>query len=227
MKAMILAAGRGERLRPLTDTTPKPMLMVKGRPLLEHQIGWLAAAGIRELVINLHHLGEQIEDYFGDGSAHGMHIHYSREPELLETGGGIAKALPLLGDDPFLVLNGDIFTDFPFDELAALPDWADIHLIVTPKPGFRERGDFELEGQRVTARGDSYVYCGIAMLRPAIFENDSAEPFSLREHFFSAIEKQRLSAQIWTGSWIDIGDKAQLDVANRTANQTDKPQPAT
>ena len=214
MKAMILAAGRGERLRPLTDHTPKPMIEVQGRPLLEHQIGWLSAAGITELVINLHHLGEQIETRFGDGSGYGVRIRYSHETELLETGGGIVKALPLLGTEPFLILNGDIFTDFPFDRLQPIPDWADIHLVVTPKPDFRDQGDFEVAGGRITARGDAYVYCGIAVLRPRIFAADRAEPFSLRDRFFEAIARGALSAQIWEGYWIDIGSQAQLDSVN-------------
>lgn len=211
---MILAAGRGERLRPLTDQMPKPMVGVQGRPLLAHQIEWLTQAGITDLVINLHHLGEQIEAHFGDGAEFGTHIRYSREETLLETGGGIVNALPLLGDAPFIVLNGDIFTDFPFTSLVALPDWADIHMVVTPKPGFRERGDFEFADGRITARGDSYVYCGIAVLRPEIFAADRAEPFSLRDRFFSAIDTGSLSAQVWVGNWIDIGSQAQLDAVN-------------
>ena len=214
MKAMILAAGRGERLRPLTDHTPKPMIEVQGRPLLEHQIGWLARAGITELVINLHHLGEKIERHFGDGSAFGVHIRYSHETELLETGGGIVNALPLLGADPFMILNGDIFTDFPFERLTPIPDWADIHLVVTPRPDFRDRGDFEVDARRVTARGDGYVYCGIAILRPEIFARDRAVPFSLRDRFFDAIDRGTLSAQIWDGYWIDIGSEAQLERVN-------------
>ena len=211
---MILAAGRGERLRPLTDHKPKPMVEVHGRPLLAHQIEWLARAGISELVINLHHLGGQIEDYFGDGAAFGASIRYSREETLLETGGGIVNALPLLGDDPFLILNGDIFTDFPFTSLEPLPDWADIHLVVTPKPDYRPQGDFEFADGRITRRGDSYVYCGIAILRPEIFAADRAEPFSLRDRFFNAIEAGTLSAQVWDGYWIDIGSQAQLDAVN-------------
>lgn len=214
MKAMILAAGRGERLRPLTDRMPKPMVAVRGRPLLAHQLEWLGAAGIRDLVINLHHLGDQIEDYFGDGAEFGTRIAYSREVELLETGGGIVNALPLLGSDPFLILNGDIFTDFPFARLQPLPDWADLHLVVTPTPAFRDKGDFEVAEGRITARGSSYVYCGIAILRPSIFSDDRREPFSLREHFFRAIETRTISAQIWGGRWTDIGTQAQLDEVN-------------
>jgi len=214
MKAMILAAGRGERLRPLTDHTPKPMVPVHGQPLLAHQLQWLTRAGITDLVINLHHLGEQIETCFGAGAAYGVNIRYSRETELLETGGGIVNALPLLGEEPFLILNGDIYTDFPFRDLASLPAWADIHLVVTPKPDYRDQGDFEVADGRITGRGDSFVYCGIAILRPGIFADDRVEPFSLRERFFEAIDRGRISAQIWNGFWIDIGTRAQLDSVN-------------
>ncbi|MEM8766447.1 MAG: nucleotidyltransferase family protein [Pseudomonadota bacterium] len=214
MKAMILAAGRGERLKPLTDRTPKPMLPVKGRPLLEHQIGWLKSAGITELVINLHHLGEQIEGHFGDGSSFGVQISYSREAELLETGGGIVKALPLLGTAPFLVLNGDIVTDFPFSHLKPLPPWADLHLLLTPRPTFRDQGDFETAAGRIEARGNAYVYCGVSILRPAIFAEDRVAPFSLREHFFRAIEAKTASCQIWEGAWTDIGSIEQLEAVN-------------
>jgi len=211
---MILAAGRGERLKPLTDHTPKPMLVVRGRPLLEHQIDWLHRAGIREVVINLHHLADQIENHFGDGKRFGVSIRYSLEAQLLETGGGIVKALPLLGTDPFLILNGDIYTSFPLSDLNPLPDWADIHLVVTPRPDFRAAGDFEVSSDRVIGRGDAYVYCGIAILRPELFANDEEEPFSLRNHFFEAIESGRISAQIWPGFWTDIGDQGQLDAVN-------------
>ena len=218
MRAMILAAGRGERLKPLTDTTPKPLLPVRGRPLLFHQLEWLKAAGITHIVINLHHLGEQIEARIGDGSAFGVRVSYSRERELLETGGGVVQALPLLGSEPFLVLNGDIFTDFPFTALEALPGWADIHMLVTPTPAHRERGDFEVEAGRITARGQSYVYCGIALLRPKLFAQDEPVPFSLSEHFFRAIDRGAISAQIWTGFWTDIGSPDQLDRVNRSSD---------
>lgn len=216
---MILAAGRGERLRPLTDTTPKPMLPIRGRPLLEHQIGWLRSAGISELVINLHHLGGQIEAWFGDGSAFGVHIRYSREETLLETGGGIVNALPLLGDDPFVLLNGDIYTDFPFSRLSEPAPWADMHLVVTPKPVFRAAGDFLFADGRITGRGDEVVYCGIAVLRPRIFAGDEATPFSLRDRFFRAIDTGRLSAEVWTGAWTDIGTEAQLRAANAPGSE--------
>jgi N-acetyl-alpha-D-muramate 1-phosphate uridylyltransferase len=221
MKAMILAAGRGERLRPLTDRMPKPLMDVGGEPLLAHQLRWLAAAGFREVVVNLHHLGEQIADRFGDGSAWGMQIRYSREARLLETGGGIVNALPLLGPDPFLLLNGDIFTDLPLTALpAGLERGTEAHLVVTPRPPFRERGDFDVAGGRVTARGDGYVYCGIAVLDPAALAGRRVEPFSLRDVYFELIDRQALAAQIWDGYWTDIGSIEQLEAVRRHLSAT-------
>jgi MurNAc alpha-1-phosphate uridylyltransferase len=211
MKAMILAAGRGERLRPLTDRLPKPLAPVGGRPLLAHQLVWLARAGFRDVVINLHHLGEQIAAAFGDGAAYGVRIRYSRERELLETGGGIVQALPLLGDQPFLVMNGDVFTDLPLNSVATrLEAGAGAHLVVTPRPAFRDAGDFAVAGGRVTARGGDYVYCGIAVLDPAALAGRRVEPFSLREVFFELLARDALTAQIWRGFWTDIGTPEQL-----------------
>jgi MurNAc alpha-1-phosphate uridylyltransferase len=211
---MLLAAGRGERLRPLTDHRPKPLIEVRGRPLLDWQLGWLQAAGIEDVVINLHHLGEQIAAHCGSGERYGLRIHYSREAERLETGGGIKQALGQLGGEPFLVLNGDIFTTFPLAALLDLPEWADVHLLLTPKPAYREAGDFTFAHGRVTARGDDFVYCGIAILRPSIFEHTPEGAFSLRDLFFDAMAAGRLSGQVWPGFWIDIGSQAQLDAAN-------------
>ncbi len=212
---MILAAGRGERLRPLTDHLPKPLGSVAGEPLIRHQLRWLAAAGIRDVVINLHHLGEQIEQALGDGHREGVRIHYSREDELLDTGGAIVKALPLLGQGHFLVLNGDIFTDFPFSSLpSALSDGIDIHMVVTPRPDFRRTGDFEYAGGRIVARGDSYIYCGICILRAELFAGRKVQSVSLREDFFQALSRHRLSAQVWKGYWTDIGTPAQLRAVN-------------
>jgi len=212
VKAMILAAGRGERLRPLTDRLPKPLMEVGGESILAHQLRWLATAGFGEVVINLHHLGEQIADRFGDGSAWGLRIRYSREARLLETGGGIVNALPLLGDEPFLLLNGDIFTDFPLTALPRqLAPGLGAHLVVTPRPAFRELGDFDVAEGRVTARGDGYVYCGIAILDPAALAGRPAEPFSLRDVYFELIDRGALAAQVWDGYWTDIGSVEQLE----------------
>lgn len=215
MRAMILAAGRGERLRPLTDRIPKPLAPVGGEPLILHQLHWLAEAGFHDVIINLHHLGAQIEEALGDGSSLGLHIHYSREKELLDTGGGIVKALPLLGDGFFLLLNGDIFTTFPLSSLPSnLPDGVDMHLLLTPTPGFRDRGDFEFSDGRILGRGDSHVYCGICIIRASLFAGRAVKPFSLRDDLFEALRETRLSAQVWDGYWTDIGTLDQLEAVN-------------
>lgn len=215
--AMILAAGRGTRLRPLTDTMPKPLIEVQGKPLIERQVVQLAQAGVEHVVINLHHFGHMIEDHLGDGSTYGLRISYSHEPELLETGGGVVNALPLLGDKPFWLLNGDIFTDFDFNHLpTGLPSNSLMHLVLTPKPKFRATGDFECNAGWVTSRGDPYVYCGICLLDPHILSqrfSASHGAFSLRDFMFDAVQQKRLSAQVHKGYWIDIGSAEQLQQA--------------
>jgi len=215
--AMILAAGKGTRLRPLTDKLPKPMIEVQGKPLIERQVLQLKQAGIQHVVINLHHLGHMIEEHLGDGTAYGLRISYSREADLLETGGGVLNALPLIGDSPFWLLNGDIFTDFDFAQLATtLPKASLMHLVLTPKPSFRERGDFDYADGWVTRRGDPFVYCGISLLDPGILKaqfSAASGAFSLRDLMFDAVAQQRLSAQIWSGYWIDIGNLEQLQQA--------------
>lgn len=211
MKAMILAAGRGTRLKPLTDRVPKPLLEVQGRPLIGHQLEWLKRAGATSVVINLHHLGEQIRAYVGDGGKFRLAVHYSAEETLLETGGGIVQALPLLGERPFWVLNGDIFTDFPLRQFpAALPEQSLAHLLLTPRPSFRKTGDFDWAAGRITGRGNAFVYCGLALLHPALFAGRKATPFSLSELLFKAAADRQLSAQVWNGFWTDIGTPEQL-----------------
>ena len=254
MKAMILAAGRGTRLKPLTDHRPKPMMEVGGRPLIAQQLRWLAEAGVAEVIINLHHLGEQIEAYVGDGRQHGLSVAYSRESMLLETGGGVVKALPWLGDEPFWLLNGDIYTDFPFRQFAkTLMPGCLAHLLLTPTPAFRQAGDFEWAPGRlrqaagnhgsaagatrpdaggsereaggkaaakvqhgmVTQRGDAYVFCGLALLHPALLDGCKAEPFSLSKLYFKAVAAGAVSAQVWPGFWTDIGTPEQLSELQR------------
>ncbi len=203
---MILAAGRGTRLAPLTDTTPKPMLPVAGYPLIHWQLAALSEAGVTDVVINLHHLGEQIEAFVGDGSAWQLEVEYSRERELLETGGGVVQALPMLGDGPFWVLNGDIWTDFDFNNLpTTLPSRALAHFVLTPTPSWRQHGDFEAQEGWVTRRGETYCYCGIALWDPRAFAAWSPSPFSLTEIFFPLVEQTNVSCQIHTGRWDDIG----------------------
>ena len=207
MRAMILAAGQGRRLAPLTRHTPKPLLPIAGEPLLIRQIRQLRQAGYDEIVINLHHLGEQIETALGDGHSLGVNIRYSHEHTLLDTGGGIVNALPMLGDNPFAILNGDILTDFDFADLpTTLPNDTLGHLIVTGKPANRDQGDFKITHQRIASRGGDWVYCGIAVLDPALFLNAPKGAFSLRDVYFKALAKNQLSAQIHSSHWTDIGD---------------------
>ena len=165
-------------------------------------------------MINLHHLADQIVTFCTDRPDRVPEIRFSPEPQLLETGGGIVNALPQLGEDPFLLINGDIFTDFPLTELSEIPDWSDIHLLITPTPAYREHGDFEFANGRITARGESYVYCGIAILRPGLFDGMNTTAFSLRDLYFQAIANGTISAQVWSGYWIDIGTAEQLEAVN-------------
>ena len=219
MKAMILAAGRGERLRPLTDRVPKPMIPVGGEPLIVHQLGWLRRAGITEVVVNVHHLAAHIEQALGDGAKFGVRIRYSREPALLDTGGGILQALDWLRPGPFVVLNGDIWTDYGFARLRP-PSDAIGHLVLTPTPAHRKHGDFHLDGDRVR-RGEpernDLTYCGIAALREALFDNAPAWPFSLRELYFDAAAAGELTGERFAGRWIDIGTPAMLERAQALA----------
>ena len=214
VKAMILAAGRGTRLGVRSRTVPKAMQTVAGKPLIGHQLGWLGSAGVADVVINLHHLGEQIRDYVGDGGKFGLAVRYSPEETLLETGGGIVAALPMLGSEPFLILLGDILTDFPFAQFVrTLPENSVMHLLLTPKPRFRARGDFDWADGRVTGRGNGYVYCGLALLDPALLAGRRAEPFSLREPMFDAVARGQVTGQVWDGYWTDIGTPEQLQNA--------------
>lgn len=218
---MIFAAGRGERLRPLTDHTPKPLLQVGGAPLIERQITQLAAGGVSDVVINLHHLAEQIEKHLGAGDRFGLRIRYSREQQKLETGGGLLEALPLLGDGPIWLLNGDVAMDLPIANFpTTLPAGSDMHMLLTPTPAFREHGDFEFDGTHVTAWGNDVVYCCFALLEGArlkrfVAEHQPGTAFSLRELFVELVDTGRLTGELYHGSWIDIGSKAQLDAANR------------
>ncbi|MEM7096789.1 MAG: nucleotidyltransferase family protein [Pseudomonadota bacterium] len=217
MRAMILAAGLGTRLRPLTEHTPKPMLEVAHRPLVGHQLASLATAGVSEVMINLHHLAEQIQAYVGDGSQFGVSVHYSYEPRLLETGGAIRSVLEFFEDQPFWLINGDIYSDFDFANLPKRLAAHTAQLVLTPTPTYREHGDFECSQGQITARGNSFVYCGISALHPSIVaDSPQGEAFSLRDSFFRMIEERALYGQIHHGDWHDIGTLAQYrELANK------------
>jgi N-acetyl-alpha-D-muramate 1-phosphate uridylyltransferase len=215
---MILAAGRGERLRPLTDRMPKPLIPIAGEPLVVHQIRWLERTGIRDIVINLHHLGDAIERALGDGSDLRVRIAYSRERERLETGGGVRAALPLLGSEPFALLNGDIWTDYDFGALPKRLAPNDLaHVVLTARPAHRDAGDFDLRGDRVVRPvGDRpLVYCGIALVSPRLLDDAPAGPFSLRDLYFRASAEARLAGERFGGRWIDIGNPEQLRAVRR------------
>ena len=217
MKAMILAAGKGERLRPLTLHTPKPLVQAAGVPLIEYHVRALAAAGFRELVINHAWLGQQIEDYLGDGARFGLSIQYSAEGEPLETGGGIFRALPLLGDAPFLVVNGDIFTDYAFAGLRR-PLAGLAHLVLVDNPAHHRGGDFCLEQARVCdAQADqpSLTYSGIAVLSPALFAGCHAEAFKLAPLLRRAMLDGQVSGERFAGCWVDVGSHERLAEVER------------
>ena len=211
---MIFAAGRGSRLAPLTDDIPKPLLDIHGKPLIEHQLGWLRRAGITRVVINLFHLGGDIRSALGDGSRFNLELIYSAEPDLLETGGAIQHARHLLGEAPIVLLNGDIWTDFDFTRLPAdLPPHLQGQLLVTPTPANRTEGDLQLTHRRLQRPDDvrqrQWVYCGIAVLRPAIVGSRSGV-FSLREPLFAAAAAGQLAGTPFRGHWTDIGTLDQL-----------------
>lgn len=223
MKAMILAAGKGERLRPLTLHTPKPLVPVAGVPLIEYHLRALAAAGITELVINHAWLGAQIEAHLGDGARFGVSIAYSPEGEPLETGGGILRALPLLGEQPFILLNGDIFTDYPFAQLnRPLPGLA--HLVLLDNPSHNVQGDFTLlaNGQLVDAQPGqpSLTYSGMALLSPQLFAGCQPGAFKLAPLLRRAMAQGLVSGERYAGRWVDVGSLERLAEAEQLVART-------
>lgn len=219
MKAMILAAGRGERLRPLTDRLPKPLIELRGETLIERHLRRLRAAGFVEVVINVAWLGGLIEARLGDGGRYRVHIRYSEEPDgALETGGGIFKALPLLGSEPFLVVNADIYTDFPFASLnAALDANALAHLVVVPNPPAHPDGDFLLDGNgHLHAEGaPRLTYAGIGVHRPEFFEGCTPGRFAMLPLWQRAMHAGRATGESYAGAWYDLGTPASLRALTR------------
>jgi N-acetyl-alpha-D-muramate 1-phosphate uridylyltransferase len=211
MKAMVLAAGRGERMRPLSDATPKPLLPAGGRPLIGYLLASLARAGVREVVINLSWLGERIRSTLRDGAEFGVQISYTEEgPVPLETGGGIVNALPLLGADPFIVVSGDIWTDFDFRSLRVMAE-ADAQVVLIPNPAHHPRGDFALQGDRVVAaEQDRLTYANIGLYRREMFSGYAQGRFPLVQALERSIASGRLRGQIHHGEWMNIGTAQQL-----------------
>jgi N-acetyl-alpha-D-muramate 1-phosphate uridylyltransferase len=235
MKALIFAAGRGERMRPLSDHTPKPLLAAGGRMLIEWQIAALVAAGIRELVINTAHHPGLIEDTLGNGERYGARIAYSREGEraedALETLGGIVHALPLLGPGPFAVVSGDIVTSFNYGRLHAAAarieaGERDAHFVLVDNPSYHARGDMGLEGSVATMRLPWLTYANIAVFAPRVLAGQSAARKRLFPWAFGLVEQQRASAERFDGRWYNVGtpqDLASLDVKLRSHPLTSAP----
>jgi MurNAc alpha-1-phosphate uridylyltransferase len=210
-RALILAAGRGERMRPLTDHTPKPLLKVGGQCLIEYHIQHLVAAGIEDIVINLAYLGEMIAETLGNGARYGVKLHYSREHDRkLETGGGILNALPLLGNAPFLVVNGDVWCDYPF---STLPEKLQglAHLVLVNNPEQHPWGDFHLAGSQVFVTGEpKLTFSGIGIYHPDLFKTCTQESFPLGPLLIAAMQAGQVSGEHYRGEWQDIGTVARL-----------------
>ncbi|WOJ92985.1 nucleotidyltransferase family protein [Congregibacter variabilis] len=223
--AMLLAAGKGERMRPLTLTTPKPLLRVAGKPLIDYHIESLVKAGVDNIVINVSWLGQQIVEHCGDGGRWDCAIRYSREEEPLETAGGIIQALPLLGDKPFLLVNADIWTDCDFRDLlqhSLRPGTANLQLVDNPE--HNPAGDFSLHEGRVTAAGkDSLTYAGIGLYDPRFFDGYAPGKRPLLPLLEQAILERRLFAQHYRGRWTDVGTPSRLEQLERElAKKQDK-----
>jgi len=222
---MILAAGRGERMRPLTLARPKPLLEAGGAPLIVHHLRALAAAGFEDVVINLSWLGLQVREALGDGSRYGLRLHYSEEGlEPLETGGGIFRALPLLGEGPFLVLNGDVWTDLDCARLRGRLAPGDLaHLVLVPNPAHNPAGDFVLERGRIVEReGERLTFSGAGVYRAALFDGCTDGVFKLAPLLRAAARAGRVSGELHEGAWLDIGTPerlAELDARLRSGSR--------
>jgi MurNAc alpha-1-phosphate uridylyltransferase len=213
-KAMIMAAGRGERMRPLTDVTPKPLLRVHGQPLIERHLVRLVSAGIDRIVINLAWLGSQIRDYLGDGTRYGATITYSEEaPRALDSGGGIFRALPHLSPGPFALVNGDIYTDFSFEKLAIDAKY-DSHLVLVPNPSYMN-GDFGMErGEALATAAELFTFGSIAVYRSAFFKDCQDGVFSVKPLWRRSMAARLCSAQLYSGPWEDVGTPERLAELN-------------
>ncbi|QEP45076.1 nucleotidyltransferase family protein [Ectothiorhodospiraceae bacterium BW-2] len=224
MRVMILAAGRGERLRPLTDHTPKPLIEVAGQPLLVHQLHHLVALGVSHIVINTAWLGEQLEAALGDGGRYGCSIQYSREAEALETAGGIVQALPLLGEAPFGVVNGDIFCRVKLTQLSLAPEQL-AHLVLVPNPSHHQRGDFYLRDGLAACEGEEgesrYTFAGIGLYRPELFVGLRAGKRPLAPLLMAAAAEGRVAATLYEGLWCDVGTLERLNGLERSLAGTE------
>jgi len=210
MRAMILAAGRGERMRPLTDSIPKPLLEVGGQCLIEYHLDALHRAGVTRVIINHSWLGEQLVDKLGDGNRYGVSISYSAEPgHPLETAGGIKRALPLLGDKPFIVVNGDIWTDFDFSKLPGILT-TEAHLVLVKNPDHHPKGDFNLIEHNLLDNTPVFTFSGISVFSPDFFNRLDEGVLPLAPLLRNAIDEQKVSGEFYAGDWWDVGTPERL-----------------
>lgn len=222
MKAMLLAAGRGERLRPLTDTVPKALVEAGGKPLIVWHLERLARAGIRDAVINISHLGERIVERLGDGARFGLRLHYSRERERLETAGGIANALELLGRAPFLLVNADVYCECDFARLMNIRLGDRLaHLVLVPNPSHRSKGDFSLaDGRLGDAAAPRYTYAGVAVVAPKLVQSvNRGEKAPLAPLLYDAAARGLLGGEVYGGLWQDVGTMERLAELERFLNE--------
>lgn len=222
MKAMLLAAGRGERLRPLTDTVPKALVEAGGKPLIVWHLERLARAGIRDAVINISHLGERIVERLGDGARFGLRLHYSRERERLETAGGIANALELLGRAPFLLVNADVYCECDFARLMNIQLGDRLaHLVLVPNPSHRSKGDFSLaDGRLGDAAAPRYTYAGVAVVAPKLLQSvNRGEKAPLAPLLYDAAARGLLGGEVYRGLWQDVGTMERLAELERFLNE--------
>jgi len=202
---MILAAGRGERMRPISDHVPKPLLPVAGKPLIVHQLLKFSAIGIKEIVINLSYQAEQIKNFLGDGKDYGVDIHYSIEPVALETGGGIYQALPLLGKEPFIVISADIYTDFPLENFPKKLNGL-AHLLLVENPSYHPRGDFNLVNGKINLQKEKqFTFASMGVYHPDLFKDCQSGMFRLTDVLFPAIERGEVTGEVYHGQWANIG----------------------
>ena len=209
MRGMILAAGRGTRMGALTAETPKPLLRVAGRYLIEYSIQALVNAGVREVVINVSYRREQIKSALGDGTRYGIAIQYSEEITALETGGGILQALPLLGPDPFIVLSSDVVSDFPLKDLPREPQGL-AHIVLVDNPSFHLAGDFALAGQTVWHEGATLTYANMGIFRPELFASYTPGYFRLGDVLKKAVTEKKVTGHYFKGLWHNLGSPAEL-----------------
>ena len=214
MKAMLLAAGRGERMGPLTEHCPKPLLPVAGKPLLRHHLERLAQMGIRDVVVNTSYLGDQVEDFLAQQTDLGLGLFVSREPERLETGGGIQNALPLLGSEPFLLVNSDVWSDYPLQQLPQRPPGL-AYLVLVNNPAHNLSGDFALRGQDVVAEGlpdalPRLTFSGISVIDPVLFADCEAGRFPLAPLLKQAMGQGKVQGEHYAGYWVDVGTPDRL-----------------